>query len=125
MTARTHTQALSIMLIKCPAVDTVQGHQLTLEEKFTVAAKAKTGQGKNHHDRAGLADEVEVAVRMEVMVTFNESTDLDMIANRAWGHVIKIVLNPREQISTTTGQVHELQSYPPIYISLRFSLRRG
>ena len=113
MTARTRTQTLSITLIKCPAVDTVQGHQLTLEEKFAVAAKAKTGRGKNRHDRAGLADEVEVAVGMEVMVTFNESTDLD-IANGARGHVIEIVLDPQEQISTTTGQVHELQ-YPPTY----------
>jgi len=84
MTARTRTQTLSITLIKCPAVDTVQGRQLTLEEKFAVAAKAKTGRGKNRHDRAGLADEVEVAVGMEVMVTFNESTDLD-IANGARG----------------------------------------
>jgi len=95
----------------------VQGRQLTLEEKFAVAAKPKTGRGKNHHDRAGLADEVEVAVGMEVMVTFNVSTDLD-VANGAWGHVVEILLNPREQISTTTGQVYELQ-YPPTYILVR------
>jgi len=110
----TRTQALGIMLIKCPAFDTVQGRQLTLEEKFAVAAKPKTGRGKNRHDRAGLADEVEVAVGMEVMVTFNVSTDLD-VADRARSYVVEIVLDPREQMSTTTGQVYELQ-YPPTYV---------
>jgi len=72
------------MLIKCPAFDTIQGRKLTLEEKFAVVAKPKSGRGRNRREHAKLADEVEIAIGMEVMVTFNVSTDLD-VANGTCG----------------------------------------
>lgn len=95
-------------------VDTIQGRQLTLEEKFAIAAKPKIGQGKNWHERAGLADEVEIAIGMEVMVTFNVSTDLD-VANGAQGHIVDIVLDAREEMSTVPTRTRELQ-YSPVYV---------
>ena len=66
---------------------------------FAVAAKPKTGQGRNHRECTGLADEVEiVALGVEVMATFNLFTDLD-VANGARGHVVDIILGPREEVS--------------------------
>jgi len=93
------------------------GRQLTLEEKFAVAAKPKTGQGKNRQERAGLADEVDIAVRKEIMVTINILTDLD-VANGAWGHMVEIVLNAQEEISAMQTVFYELQ-FPPTYILVR------
>jgi len=58
MCAKARTQAHGQMLINCPALDTIQGQQLTMEERFAVAAKPKTGWGKNQREHAGLADEV-------------------------------------------------------------------
>lgn len=95
-------------------VDTIQGHQLTLEEKFAIAAKPKIDQGKNWHERAGLADEVEIAIGMEVMVTFNVSTDLD-VANGVQGHIVDIVLDAREEMSTVPTRTRELQ-YSLVYV---------
>ena len=65
---------------------------------FAVAAKPKTGWGRNHCECTGLADEVEiVALGVEVMATFNLFTVLDL-ANGARG-VVDIVLGPREEVS--------------------------
>lgn len=47
-------------IINCPAFDTIQGRQLTLEKWFAVAATPKTGRGRNRAERASLADEVEI-----------------------------------------------------------------
>ena len=49
---------------------------------------------------------------MEVMVTFNVSTDLD-VANGACGEIVDIILNAREEISTSATQTIKLQ-YPPM-----------
>ena len=86
MSAKACSLAQGLSLINCPAFNTIQGRLLTLEEKFAVAAKPKTGRGRNRHERAGLADEVDIAIGMEVMVTFNVSMDLD-VANGAHGHI--------------------------------------
>ena len=117
MRAKTCFLMHRLSLISCPAVDTIQGHQLTLEEKFAIAAKPKIGQGKNWHERAGLADEVEIAIGMEVMVTFNVSTDLD-VANGVWGHIVDIVLDAREEMSTVPTRTTDLQ-YPPVYVLIQ------
>jgi len=115
--AKVRTQSDGMTLINCPAFDTIQGRRLTLEEKFAVATKAKTGRGRNRREHGGLADEVDIAVGMEVMVTFNVSTDLD-VANGARGHVVEIVVDAREEMSRSTLQVQELK-YPPCYILVR------
>jgi len=118
MCAKARSLAQGLSLINCPTFDTIiQGRLLTLEEKFAVAAKPKTGRGRNRRERAGLADEVDIAIGMEVMVTFNVSTDLD-VANGARGHIVDIVLDAREEMSTVPSLTKMLQ-YPPLYILVR------
>jgi len=56
---------------------------------------------------------------MEVMVTFNVSTDLD-VANGARGHIVDIVLDAREHISMEPSQTIQLQ-YPPVYVLVRMA----
>lgn len=51
---------------------------------------------------------------MEVMVTFNVSTDLD-VANGACGHIIDIILDSHEEMSAVSSCTNELQC-PPLYI---------
>ena len=99
MCVKARTQAHGQMLINCPALDTIQGQQLTMEERFAVAAKPKTGWGKNQREHAGLADEVDIVIGMEVMVRFNISTDLD-VANGAHGHIVDIT-HPSTMFSCT------------------------
>jgi len=120
MTAKARCQTDGISLISCPALYTIQGHHLTLEEKLAVAAKPKTGRGRNRRERAGLADEVELVVRMDVMITFNVSTDLD-VASGARGNIVKIVLDAREEINSKSSQVMELH-YPATYVLVRMIL---
>ena len=117
MSIKHRTHALRIYLINCPAFDTIQGCQLTLEEKFAVVAKARTGQGRNQREHGGLADEVDITIGMEVMVTFNVSTNLD-VANGTRGQVVDIVVDAREEISASNTQTKVLQ-YPPVYILIR------
>ena len=114
---KTRAHALGLSLILCPAFDTIHGRQLTLEERFSVAAKPKTGRRKNRRERVGLADEVEIAIGMEVMVTFNVSTDLD-VANGVRGHIVDIILDARESNNASMTQVKFLE-YPPVYILVR------
>jgi len=119
MCTKARTQAHGQTLINCPAMDTIQGRKLTLEERFAVAAKPKTGRGKNWQEHAGLADEVDIAIGMEVMVTFNVSMDLD-VANGARGHIVDIMLDAQEHISTESLQTIQLQ-YPPVYVLVRMA----
>ena len=51
---------------------------------------------------------------MEVMVTFNVATDLDL-ANGARGHIVDIVLNEREEAPNESTHYMWLQ-YPPLYV---------
>jgi len=114
MSAKTRTQTLQISLIKCPAFDTIQGLQLSLEEKFAVATKPCTGRGRNRRERAGLANEVIIAIGMEILITFNISTDVD-VANGAHGQIVDIVLDSREEFNISMSHEIELK-YPPTYI---------
>ncbi|KIN92635.1 hypothetical protein M404DRAFT_115437, partial [Pisolithus tinctorius Marx 270] len=69
MAVKSRTQSQGVTLFTCPAVDTVDGRQLTLEEQFAVAAKPKGSRGRSRQERGGLPDEVHLAIGMEVMVT--------------------------------------------------------
>jgi len=113
-TARSRAARHRISLLSCPAFDSIQGRPLTLQEKFCVATKHNGNRGHNQQQRAGLPDEVELAIGMEVMVTFNVSTDLDM-ANGAQGHIVDIVLDPRENRIIGSRECAELR-YPPVYM---------
>lgn len=51
---------------------------------------------------------------MDVMVTFNVATDIDM-ANGARGRMVDIVLDPRECANSAVNNRIQLQ-YPPLYV---------
>ncbi|KAJ8590087.1 hypothetical protein M405DRAFT_737527, partial [Rhizopogon salebrosus TDB-379] len=102
------------------AHDTVKGRILTSNEERTVADRDGTRKGKNAGD---LQREVHIAVGMEVMVTRNIETDLD-ITNGARGTVVDIFLHPEEpqhdeEESTTT------LSYPPAFILVKLNRTRA
>lgn len=50
----------------------------------------------------------EIAIGMEVTVAFNISMDLD-VTNRACGHVVDIVLDAQEELSTVLLRTMDLQ----------------
>ena len=114
MTAQSKTWGLGLTLLMCAAFDTVEGRPLNLEEKVALATKPKRGSRNKRHEHGGLPDEVELALGMEVMVTFNVSTNLDM-ANGARGHIVDIVLDEKEQ--APEGRTHFMRlEYPPLYV---------
>jgi len=51
---------------------------------------------------------------MEVMVTFNISTDLN-VANSAHGHIVDIVLDPQEDVSNNPLNTIKLQ-HPSMFL---------
>ncbi|KAG9310610.1 hypothetical protein JVU11DRAFT_9176 [Chiua virens] len=59
----------------CHAHDTIQGRPLSLGEKFAVASKRSR---ERQEEMAGLPNTVELAIGVEVMVTFNVETSLDV-----------------------------------------------
>ena len=103
MTAQSKTRGLRLTLLLCPAFDSVGGRPLNLEEKVALATKPKRGSRNKRHEHGGLPDEVELALGMEVMVTFNVSTNLDLV-NGARGHIVDIVLDEREK--APEGRTH-------------------
>ena len=87
---------------------------MNLEEKVALATKPKRHSRNKWHKQGGLSDKVELAQGMEVMVTFNISTNLDM-ANRARGHIVGIVLDEREKVPG--GRTYSMRlGYLPLYV---------
>ena len=82
--ALSKTRSLGLKPITCPAFDTVQERQLSMRERDALESPPKRGSKDRRHEHGGLPDEVELAMGIEVMVTFNISTALDM-ANGARG----------------------------------------
>ena len=78
-------------LFVCPALDTIKGSSLTLEERYALASPPKRGRRRDK----GLPELIHLAVGMKVMVTNNLQTDLD-ITNGARGVITDIILNPDE-----------------------------
>lgn len=103
-----------IQLFICPCIDTIGGQQLTLEERFMVVMKHKGRCSGNPRERASLSKEIELAVGMEVMVTFNVLTDID-VANGARGEVVEIVLDDKEDCYSPNERYVHLH-YPPAYV---------
>ena len=98
-------------LFVCPAEDTLHGRPLTIDERWSDAQKQPNrGRGRVQRCRNGLPDRVEVAIGMEVMVTVNVETELD-VANGARGVVEGIILDRREGADTSPAEV-KLQ-FPP------------
>lgn len=84
-----------------------------MREKLLIARKKVTDKGR-------LAQRVELAVGMQVMVTLNLATEADL-ANGSRGTVERIVLDPREPplpVHDTEEGVVRLE-YPPVMIVFR------
>ena len=107
--AQSKTRTLGLTPIACPAFDTVHERQLNMDEKYLLATKPSRSSRDRQHEHGGLPDEVELVVGIEVMVTFNIATDLDL-ANGARGHVVDIVLDERMKEHTMQLQ------YLPLYV---------
>ncbi|KIK81358.1 hypothetical protein PAXRUDRAFT_69665, partial [Paxillus rubicundulus Ve08.2h10] len=65
-------------------------------------------------ERGGLAKRVFIAIGMEVMVTFNIDTDID-VANGSRGYITDIILDENERKVPSTEPVVELE-YLPAFI---------
>ena len=89
-------------LFVCPALDTIKGAPLTLEERYALANHAKNTKRRRKKD---LPETIHLAIGMKVMVTNNLQTDLD-ITNGARGVIVDILLSrgepPLEEGSTIT-----------------------
>ena len=82
--ARTMAKRSGVTLFICKAYDHINGRSLTLSEKFAVVSKNSKGRGRQD-ERASLPNVVE----LQVMVTFNVKTDLD-VANGSRGEIVGI-----------------------------------
>ena len=89
-------------LFVCPALETIKGELLTLEECYALANHTKNSKRRHKKD---LPEVIHLAIGMKAMVTNNLQTDLD-ITNGARGVVVDILLNrgepPLEEGSTVT-----------------------
>ncbi|KAJ3559079.1 hypothetical protein NM688_g560 [Phlebia brevispora] len=93
--------------------------QPTAAERYAVALRLKTKGTRPNRD---LPRTLEFAKGMEVMVTENLQTDLD-ITNGARGTIVDIVLDPREPPVGDANEVH-LQ-YMPAYILVKMRKTRA
>ena len=76
-------------LFICPALDEIKGAPLTLEEWYALASRYKNTRKWRNKD---LPETILLTIGMNVMVTNNLQTDLD-IMNGAWGVITDIILN--------------------------------
>ena len=76
----------------CVAEDRIGHCQLTLAERYCVAACGKTEKWQKHKD---LPWEIELAKWMKVLVTDNVEMDLN-VTNGARGRIVDIMLHPEE-----------------------------
>jgi hypothetical protein len=110
---RERTKQRKGQLFICPANDTIQGHSLTLRDRFAMAGAEQTK--REEHGR--LPDKLVMSVGMKVMVTFNVATDLD-IANGSRGEIKAIILDDREQVLSRTYIIDTL-SYLPVCVLIK------
>ncbi|KAB5588280.1 Vacuolar membrane-associated protein IML1 [Ceratobasidium theobromae] len=110
--AETHQQ-----LFICPANDTIRGRPLTLGERYAAATK-KSRKKSQIGQKASLPDSVELAIGLEVMVTTNVETELD-VANGACGVIQKILFDPKEQLDTTASEV--TLNYLPLCVLVKLN----
>lgn len=115
-----HCKRRGVQLFICPAEDTMRGRSLTMLERY--AAATKRSKRKGREEKAGLPDEVQLAVGMKVMVTVNVMTDLD-VANGARGEIVDIILDPDEPTPSNTGTVKLTK--PPAYVLVKLDRTRA
>jgi hypothetical protein len=115
-----HCRDCNHRLLICRAEDMVKGRLLTPLEERVVSNRDAMQKGKNAGD---LQREVHVAIGMEVMVTRNIETDLD-ITNSARGTVVDIFLHPDEPPHDEEEWTTKL-NYPPPFILVKLNRTRA
>ena len=88
---------------------------MTIAERFAVATKPNQKRRGKQNERASLPNSISLSVGMQVMVTFNVETDLD-IANGARGMLTKIILNEREPPFSPSDSIVELTCPPYVLV---------
>lgn len=112
-----HCRDSHTTLFHCKAQDRVDGRvdtRLTIEERCGILEKSR-GSGRN--GCGGLPDTVAVPLGLEVMVTYNVETEVD-VANGARATIVGIVLDEAEPPFDGKAAEVTLQ-YPPAYILVR------
>jgi hypothetical protein len=103
-------------LLISTAIDVIDGRPLSIAQRYAVLTKG--GQKKDGgEERAGLSKEVELAIGMPVMVTWNVHTELD-IANGSRGEIVEIILHPEDDEQGISDCVRKLKR-PPLYVLVR------
>jgi len=82
-----------------------------------MSVKGTKGRREKVHKHASLSDEVTISVGMNVMVTYNIQTELD-IANRSQGEITDIVIDKED---TSFGKKESIitVNQPPAYVLVK------
>lgn len=84
-----------------------RGNPLTIRQQFGLLAR----HAKKQNRKKDLPDSVEISVGMQVIVTTNVETELDIV-NGSRAEVIQIVLDPRELLFEVNQTIVNLQYLP-------------
>ncbi|CAK5284216.1 unnamed protein product [Mycena citricolor] len=106
----------------CPAEDRYRGQPLTLAERYALAEHLSTKKRVQKSMERDLPYTLELAVGMQVLVTSNIETDLDL-TNGARGVVQSIILDPEEG-SIPNDSVVRLRKLP-MFILVKFERTRA
>ncbi|KZT57478.1 hypothetical protein CALCODRAFT_419311, partial [Calocera cornea HHB12733] len=109
-----HSKKQTLLISR--AFDTIGKRQVTSEERYRILTRNKT-RGKGRNEQSGLPQDVPLVIGMEVMVTLNVQTDLD-VANGARGQLVGIGLDENEPaVPQHTKQV--ILKRPPTYVLVK------
>jgi len=97
----------------------IQNQSLTLREQIALQMKSNVTTGPKD-DWCRLSDCLLLGVGLKVMVTHNISTT-HQIANRAWGEIVRIILDPCEDPKEQDGAQDVELSYPPACVLIQLN----
>lgn len=120
---RRHCQRNNKQLFISPAEDTYCGRALTEYERLCAATKRPSAGRDDFSGKNGLPEELELAVGMQVMITTNVETELDM-ANGSRGVIQRIIFDQRENIENQNDAVVRL-AFPPECILIKLDRPTG
>ncbi|KZT03544.1 uncharacterized protein LAESUDRAFT_738232 [Laetiporus sulphureus 93-53] len=103
-----HCEHTGVQLLISLTEDSTNSRPLTSRERFTMASKRSKHKGCN--EKAGLPDEVQLAIGMKVMVNVNVQTELD---------IVDIVLHPDEP-PIPNSPIVRLQK-PPLFVLVKLT----
>ena len=99
----------------CTAEDHIRNRELTLAERYNVAACAKTEKRRKCKD---LPWRIELSKGMKILVTDNVEMDLD-VTNGAQGEIVNIILQPDEPPPGDKPTIY--LKYVPSYILVKLN----